>query len=242
MLVHEGHHRSSRIDLWLAAILSFVAGAANSAGFYAFGYFSANMTGNVTQISDQISLGAFALASAFGAIVVLFICGAFVASLFIQFGKYLHWTNIYALTLLAEALVLLAIGCVDLFYLAAFKGLVIVGMLSFTMGIQNAASTRISGNRVRTTHVSGAATDIGVNLAFLWHAPNSEARRSLTEKLQLHLTTIAAFLVGGVAGVIGYTFMEGGLFLATSVLLFVLSARYLNRKPGRDGPTINRAA
>ncbi|MBB3146907.1 uncharacterized membrane protein YoaK (UPF0700 family) [Phyllobacterium trifolii] len=151
MLIQEGASRTTRIDLMLAAILSFVAGTVNSAGYFAFGYFSANMTGNVSLISDHISLGQFLVAAAFASIVVLFILGA---SLFIQLGKRNNWRRVYALTLFAEACLLLIVGALDIHGSGPLIGTMIVGILSFTMGIQNAASTRISTGRVRThTHL-----------------------------------------------------------------------------------------
>ena len=103
MLVHEGDSRTSKIDLLLAAVLAFVAGGVNSAGFLAFGYFSANMTGNVSMISDHMSVREFSAALAFLMIVVMFVLGAFSASLFIEIGKQRRLANIYALTLLSEA-------------------------------------------------------------------------------------------------------------------------------------------
>ncbi|MET3901247.1 uncharacterized membrane protein YoaK (UPF0700 family) [Devosia sp. UYZn731] len=71
--------------------------------------------------------------------------------------------------------------------------------LSFAMGLQNAATTRISDARVRTTHVSGMATDIGISLASLTiKAQDADGSRA---RLWLHLSTIFAFLLGGVIGV-----------------------------------------
>lgn len=229
MLIKEGDHRTSRIDLTLAAILSFVAGAVNSAGYFAFGYFSANMTGNVSLISDHISLGQVVIAAAFASIVVLFILGAFAASLFIQLGKHNNWQKVYALTLLAEACLLLIVGALDIHGSGPTRGTLIVGMLSFTMGIQNAASTRISTGRVRTTHVSGVATDIGVGLATLWRSHSPDARNATIQRLKLHSATIASFLLGGIVGVASYRAVEGAVFWAASVPLFLLSAKYLKR-------------
>ncbi|MGI4764780.1 MAG: DUF1275 family protein, partial [Janthinobacterium lividum] len=54
MLIREGQARSFPIDLRLACLLSLVAGGLNSAGFYAVGFFSANMTGNVSTMADRV--------------------------------------------------------------------------------------------------------------------------------------------------------------------------------------------
>lgn len=229
MLVHEGDSRTSKIDLLLAAVLAFVAGGVNSAGFLAFGYFSANMTGNVSMISDHMSVREFSAALAFLMIVVMFVLGAFSASLFIEIGKQRRLANIYALTLLSEAALLLAVGLYAGSAGPAANGITIAGLLSFTMGSQNAASTRISGSRVRTTHVSGIATDIGVGLALLIGGKAAPERPQIVRRLTLHAATVLFFLLGGVAGVLGYKAAGGSVFCAFSVILLALCARYIRR-------------
>ena len=95
--------------------------------------------------------------------------------------------------------------------------LLIMG-LSFLMGLQNAIVTHISDARVRTTHVSGMSTDIGIGLARLIALPRDKTgrdknghdaaardkRQATIAKLHLHTGTIAAFLAGGVLGVVAY--------------------------------------
>lgn len=230
MLIHEGDSRSSRIDILLAVILAFIAGAVNSAGYYSFGYFSANMTGNVSLISDHLSLWQVRIALAFISILFMFILGSFCASLFIGVGRRNHQANIYALTLLAEAFLLVMIGILDLVYRSELGGIVIVSLLSFTMGIQNAASTRISGSKVRTTHVSGIATDIGVGLAALLQPLEMSVKIVFKQRLQLHLATIVSFTLGGIAGVLAYQMIGGMMYWCAAFLLFLLSAKYVGKK------------
>ncbi|MEK1888453.1 MAG: YoaK family protein, partial [Phyllobacterium sp.] len=186
-------------------------------------------TGNVSLISDHVSIGQLIIATAFASIVALFVLGAFAASLFIQLGKHKNWRRVYALTLLAEACLLLVVGALDIQGSGLSRGTLIVGILSFTMGIQNAASTRISTGRVRTTHVSGVATDIGVGLATLWRSHSAEASIATIQRLKLHSATILSFLIGGIAGVVAYRFVQGAVFWAASLPLFLLCARYLRR-------------
>jgi uncharacterized membrane protein YoaK (UPF0700 family) len=230
MLIHEGDTRTTAIDLMLASVLAFVAGGVNSAGFLSFGYLSANMTGNVSMISDHISTGAMNIALTFAAIVGMFICGAFAASLVIELGKRRRLPNIYALTLLVEVVLLMAVGLYAACVGATANVTLVAGLLSFTMGIQNAASTRISGSRVRTTHISGIATDIGVGLALILGSVGTVDRHLLIDRLKLHLATILAFLIGGIAGVLGFKLAGGLAFCGFSLVLMALCARYLLRK------------
>ncbi|WP_200847882.1 DUF1275 family protein [Rhizobium sp. 18055] len=56
MLIRQGADRDELADR-LATSLAAVAGALNAAAFYAVGFFSANMTGNVSLLSDHVAIG-----------------------------------------------------------------------------------------------------------------------------------------------------------------------------------------
>ena len=72
------------------------------------------------------------------------------------------------------------------------------------MGLQNAVVTRISNARVRTTHISGMATDIGIGLGLLLDmacgGERTAERETVLANLRLHGMTILCFLAGGLAG------------------------------------------
>lgn len=227
MLIQEGDKRTPATDLMLASILAFVAGGVNSAGFLAYHYFSANMTGNVSMASDHLAVSQLDLALGFLTIVAMFIIGAFTASILIEVGKRQRRSNIYALTLIVEAVLLILVGLAVALSTQPPNGVLVVGLLSLTMGIQNAASTRISGSRVRTTHVSGVATDLGVGLAMLMGVSASADRLAIVLRLKLHLVTIVFFAVGGVLGVLGHQLLGGVSFCVFAMPLIILSVRYL---------------
>jgi len=73
MLVRQGSHRNEKIDRGLAASLAAIAGALNASAFYAVGFFSANMTGNVSTLSDHLAVGQWLSALFYGGIVVAFV-------------------------------------------------------------------------------------------------------------------------------------------------------------------------
>ena len=227
MLIHEGDKRTPATDLMLASILALVAGGVNSAGYMIYQYFSANMTGNVSMASELLAVSRFHAALGFLTVVVMFVLGAFLAAHLIEIGKRQRRNNIYALTLAVEAGVLILVGAAVALSAHLPNGILIAGLLSLTMGIQNAASTRISGSRVRTTHVSGIATDIGVGLAMLLGAHGGSEKPATVRRLKLHLATIACFALGGVLGVFGYENVGGAIFCVLAAPLLALSFRYL---------------
>lgn len=228
MLIIEGTDRTITIDMKLAAVLSLVAGAVNSAGFHALGFFSANMTGNASMLSDMLAVGELGKASGFLLIIMAFIIGAYTAAEAIQLGRANRIRAIYAYVIGVEALALMtlggivvAIGTVDA------ASLLLLG-LSFLMGLQNAATTRISNSRVRTTHISGIATDIGIGLATLRNTAREEQGLSRA-MMRLHLLTIAAFIAGGLMGVLLYEAAEGLLLILAGSLLLIGAMREVSR-------------
>ncbi len=99
--------------------------------------------------------------------------------------------------------------------------------LSFLMGLQNAAVTHISAARVRTTHISGMATDLGIELSALFDI--ASGRESLADaasyrsKFRLHSQTVLSFLGGGIVGVIAYQAIGDFILFAAAALLVVIA-------------------
>ncbi|WSH68346.1 YoaK family protein (plasmid) [Rhizobium ruizarguesonis] len=242
MLVRQGSHRNEKIDRGLAASLAAIAGALNASAFYAVGFFSANMTGNVSTLSDHLAVGQWVSALFYGGIVVAFVLGAAVSTLIVNEGRRRGMRAIYAYSILVEAMLLAILGCADLWLLAAWRVPVLVPGLAFLMGLQNAVVTRISDARVRTTHVSGMATDLGIELGLAFdilcgREPATETRHNVT-KLRLHLYTIGAFLIGGILGVFIYRAVGGYLLILAATLLTAIALDAIRRakrtSPGRS--------
>jgi uncharacterized membrane protein YoaK (UPF0700 family) len=227
MLIRQGEARSNEIDRRLACTLAAIAGALNTAAFHAVGFFSANMTGNVSAFSDHFAVGELLTGAFYLTIVLAFILGAAVSTLLINAGRRRQIHGIYAFSILAEALLMALLACADIGLPQAQRGPVLILGLSFLMGLQNAVVTRISDARVRTTHVSGMSTDIGIELGMLFDIAR---RRELDKdagpywtKLRLHGQTVLSFLAGGVAGVLIYQTIGNLLLFGAAALLLIIA-------------------
>jgi uncharacterized membrane protein YoaK (UPF0700 family) len=92
----------------------------------------------------------------------------------------------------------------------AFFVPVTVILLCFIMGLQNAMITKLSGAEIRTTHMTGIVTDLGIELGklFYWNRSKADADRYAVianrAKLRIHGTMLASFFVGGLTGAIGF--------------------------------------
>lgn len=228
MLIRQGDARNSKIDRRLACILAAVAGAINAAGFHAIGFFSANMTGNVSLISDHVALGEVKLAATFLGIFIAFVGGAAVSTLLINAGRRRNVSKIYAYSILAEAVLLMLLAVTDLWLVSVQRGAILIVGLSFLMGLQNAVVTRISNARVRTTHISGMSTDIGIGIGMLidiaFGREPAAGSAEVLSRLRLHGQTVLSFLAGGIFGVFVYQAIGGLLLLGCAGVLLLLTA------------------
>jgi hypothetical protein len=93
------------------------------------------------------------------------------------------------------------------------------------MGLQNALITKKSNAEIRTTHITGLVTDLGIELGRLFyvnrsfsHVPRVLANRS---KLRLHAKLLLSFMTGALAGAWGFKAVG---YVATVPLALVLVA------------------
>ena len=220
MLIRVGEERTKSIDLALAGLLSLISGALNAVGFLVAGSFTANMTGNISMFAEHLAQRDIMLALSFVGLLGAFICGAGIAAFAIQSGVRYQVRSVYALVIAAEAAILLLIGAAFILQPDSAKETHLIIVLSFVMGLQNAITTMISQARVRTTHVSGMATDVGIELAAL--VSDSTSRREAVPKLKLHGLTLACFATGGVGGAVLFSIVWYWLFvIAAAVLLLI---------------------
>jgi uncharacterized membrane protein YoaK (UPF0700 family) len=83
------------------------------------------------------------------------------------------------------------------------------------MGLQNAIVTKASRAEIRTTHVTGLVTDIGIELGKLayWNRDSIAGRVTADrQRLALLSSLLAMFLCGGIAGAFGFKYLG---FIAT---------------------------
>ena len=235
--------RTPQSNLRLGAVLAFVAGATNAGGFLAVGQYTSHMTGVVSAMADNIVLGQASLALAGLAGLLSFIVGAMTTAILVNWGLRRRLRSAYALPLLLEAALLLLFGL-----LGASLGLhtallvpVTVLLLCFMMGLQNAVISKISHAEIRTTHVTGLVTDLGIELGKLVYfnrlAGVGPVRASRVRMRNQGLL-IGLFVVGGVAGALGFQLAGYITTVPLAVLLLTLALRPLLLDLGAVAPPV----
>lgn len=213
MFNRRGHVRTYEDNLQLAIFLSFTAGFVNVAGFIAFDVLTTNVTGHVAFFARSLAFGDTNSALYYLAWMILFLLGSFFSSLLIEWMSAKSPKFSHSIPILIESSLLVFVGIYsNLFYEHTENQIRLLGgSLLFAMGFQNAMVTKISGSVVRTTHLTGMTTDLGIELATLLRSPKGTNRRDIKRKILLQASIIFFFFVGGIVG--GYIFQEI-LFLA----------------------------
>ncbi len=159
------------------------------------------MTGIVSAMADDLALGQFrAYLTGFGALLS-FIAGAACSAILVNFARRRRLHSQFALPLMLEALLLLAFGALGE-RLSHISGLFVpltVMLLSFIMGLENALITKLSHAEIRTTHITGRVTDIGIQLGKMayWNSsdPSLPPVRANPDRLRIMLQLAVCFLL-----------------------------------------------
>ncbi|MBF2713085.1 DUF1275 domain-containing protein [Agrobacterium vitis] len=203
--------RTETSDRHLAFYLTFIAGAANAGGFMAVGQYTSHMSGIVSSMADNLVLGDLKLLLMGLLALCFFLAGAGFSAILINWGRRRDLKSVYALPLAVEAWLMgvFALSGAISFSEKSEAIAFIVMLLCFIMGLQNAIITKLSGARIRTTHVTGLVTDTGIELGklFYWNGySNGKVTyppvRADLAKLWLLVRMVGLFFGGGVVGAI----------------------------------------
>jgi len=225
-----GQHRTASTNRLLGALLAFNAGAINAGGFLVVGMYTSHMTGFASMISDMLVLGSFTVAIGATGALLAFVAGAACTAVLVNWARQNHLRSEYALPLLLEAGLLLVFGLLGatLNRQTPFAVPLTVLVLAFTMGLQNALMSKISASQIRTTHMTGVITDMGIELGklFYWNQgarPPELQVRANRIKLRLHAMLLGAFMAGGVVGAAGFKYLGFVWVLPMAGLLLLMS-------------------
>lgn len=224
MFRHTGKGRTFKHNLRVAALLSFIAGMVNITGVLSVNVLTTNVTGHFAFFSDELFLEHYWRAVVFLVYILFFLLGAFLSTWIIEFFQRKGYRQTHRIPMLLEAAILLLVGLTgDYARTHGWNGLYIASALLLAMGIQNSLVTLISDRVVRTTHLTGLFTDLGIELAQLRFYREKEQRKKLYRSIKLRLVIILCFFAGCVGG--GFLFIHFDcytLVLASVLLLLAL--------------------
>jgi uncharacterized membrane protein YoaK (UPF0700 family) len=184
---------------WFA--LACAAGAVNGFAFLTCEQFVSHVTGTATRIG--LEWHQLDLAAEYSVVLVCFVAGAVASVLWIQGRAYRGRHPQWASPLFAVAAILTGTAIAGARLFGPFGAqvaadpppVVLLSVLAFAMGLQNAAVASTTGLAVRTTHLTGPATDLGIHLGTAYFATGTERAAALKGAL-LRAGKILAFIVG----------------------------------------------
>jgi uncharacterized membrane protein YoaK (UPF0700 family) len=203
MVVHDEDRLATTRHLPSWALLAFAAGAVNVGAFLACRQFVSHVTGTLTRIgADASNL----LGLEYLLVLLSFMVGAGAAVVMVRKLGDAERGLPYWMPLSLVAVVLLTVaglGATGAF--GVFGGtaetahdFALLCMLSFAMGMQNSAVALSTGMAVRTTHMTGPATDLAIAVATLL-VGKPEERAKAWSSVALRGTKLTAFVGGAVA-------------------------------------------
>lgn len=225
MLRHLGR-RTYIHNLRLESLLGLTAGAVNAEGFLGYKVLTTNVTGHVAFFAESLTFEDWDLARVIFFYMLLFFLGAFTSSFIMSWLDSKRRFFSYLPILMEIYIILLSALNGNGNNLNPLSRETFAGSLLFAMGIQNALVTVISGSIVRTTHLTGTITDLGIDLS-QWIRKIQTHKSNLILKIKLKVYLIFFFIVGAIVG--GYLFRKFhfyGFYFPILVLLFTLFFDY----------------
>ncbi|MEM5567020.1 YoaK family protein [Psychroserpens sp. AS72] len=222
MFRHQGKSRTLKHNLQIATILSFVAGLVNVTGFLAFKQLTTNVTGHFALFISDVANFEFWKGTIYFLYIFAFLFGSFLSSFLIEKFKENRKLNVFVLPTLIECLILSTISILSNYGEIKNPDLIICSLL-FAMGLQNSFVTKISNAIVRTTHLTGLFTDLGIELSQLFFPKSYPNREHIRATIKLRIYIICFFFLGGIIG--GFIYSKLNLQLNTlifgAIILFL---------------------
>ena len=219
-------------------MLALVAGATTAGNFLSVGQYTSHITGMVSGRADHLVLGDSTVVRIAFASLASFLLGAMTTAVLVNWGLRRRLHSAYALPLWLEAGALILFGLLgaSLHVHTALLVPVTVLLLCSPMGLQNAVISKISRAEIRTTHVTGRVTDLGIELGkrvYVNRQPGLPPVRANRERMRMQGLLVGLFFAGGIVGALGFQFGSYAATVPLALLLLTISWRPVIADLGR---------
>jgi uncharacterized membrane protein YoaK (UPF0700 family) len=198
-------------------------------GFLSIQQLTTNVTGHFAFFIDEVFKLNFSKSLVFFLYIFFFFLGSFVSNFLVELSSKRSPGKNYIIPTSMESIILIAIPFLERDMVTRNPDIIAFSLL-FAMGLQNSLVTSISNATVRTTHLTGLFTDLGIELSQLFFYKTKEQRERLFSAIKLRLTIISFFFLGGLCGGIFYS--AAGLYLlvfaGASLILGLFYDSFLN--------------
>lgn len=188
MFIVQAH--SFKQQARLAITLAWIAGYTNVMTILACGHVTSHVSGTTSDLGRAVAERNWATTGFLLFLLLTFAAGAAASGFVCELGRRRGWESIYVVPMALEASLLTGFALVWEFgsVTSSDRGgagasptvgalFLLTGIASIAMGLQNATITRISSGVVRTTHVTGVLTDLGLEFAQFLYMLRDHARQ-----------------------------------------------------------------
>ncbi|MBU2914824.1 MULTISPECIES: YoaK family protein [Reichenbachiella] len=221
MLKRFSNDRALSDNIKLGVLTAISAGMVNVISVTLFFAFTSNVTGHYAILAEEIAKGNWYQAGVVGTWILLFFFGSFMANFIVINVNRINAYLAHALPLVLEIICLLIVGSyIQFFYKETLlETEVMVGFMLFAMGIQNGLTASISNFAVKTTHLTGLTTDLGI-LFSMFTQHEFRANQQLRDKAKIQVSIMVSYMVGGISA--GYIYLQVSYNVFYIVCLFLL--------------------
>lgn len=225
------HYSRSNVSIWM--LLAFQAGVLNIGGFMACHRFVSHVTGFATFFGYELSQKDSSHAIGMLIVPLFFLVGAMISGLLVDIRLKLHKKPKYYISFGIIFLLVLIVfiggisGALGVFGqpINTSADYLLLMLLCLTCGIQNGSITTVSKSVVRTTHLTGITTDLGIGLMRILNSKRINEDMTNEKKATfMRLGIILCFGLGSVAGGFAFSKFQYMAFLIpvmTSGILFI---------------------
>lgn len=216
------------------SLLAFQGGFVNVAGFLTVHLFVSHVTGLSGHAAIAIKDYDFHSALSFFMVPLFFLLGSFLSGFLVAVRRSRNQRPDYSRVIVLLSLIygiIAFLGSQSL--LGTFgepfnnlRDFLLLAALSFNCGAQNALLTHYSHSIVRTTHLTGLTTDLGIGLAKMFFLKDhNEGKQNL-----LRIELISSFLIGSIVSAFFLSWSGfSGFYLPAMISLY--TAHRLRRSP-----------
>ncbi len=226
------HYSKSNIAVWMA--MAFQAGLLNIGGFIACQRFVSHITGFSTFFGLEVAKARYDQALGMLLVPAFFLLGAMISGQLVDIRLKLHKKPKYYISFGVIFFLILAVllgGVLGFFGGFAETSNIIhkyllLGLLCLACGIQNGTITSVSRSVIRTTHLTGLTTDLGIGIIRVLN--KRKLKTEIGDEMRANFMRLGIILSFGIGSVIGaFAFLDFEYFgfilpaISSGILFFV---------------------
>lgn len=223
MLRKYSNSRTLGDNIRLGTLTAFTAGTINIASLLIFLSFTSNVTGHYAIFAAEISKGNWSQVAVVGGWIFLFFFGGFVSNfIVINFNRKSKYFA-HAMPIVLEIICLMFVGVYGQLYYQQTLGETeaLVALMLFATGLQNGLTASISNFSVKTTHLTGTTTDLGI-LFSMFTQKKFRSNPELTARAKLLMSIMISYVMGAIFSGLTYYHLEFRVFYVISACLLVV--------------------